>query len=117
MKKPIFIQVVAAAFAMLGLSANLSAENLPKSGIISINSIFKGDAPIKFNDAYSHYTSTGVTFNETGVGFCTWAKSHAPTVILRIRKSIKAPDFVPLKIKMATVFLFSMPVRVMRKVK
>lgn len=74
MKKPIFIQVVAAAFAMLGLSANLSAENLPKSGIISINSIFKGDAPIKFNDAYSHYTSIGVTFNETGSGLLHMGK-------------------------------------------
>lgn len=34
MKKPIFIQVVAAVFAMLGHSANLSAENLPRSGSI-----------------------------------------------------------------------------------
>jgi hypothetical protein len=68
MKKPIFIQVAAAAFILLGLSANLSAENLPRSGSISINAMFKGDAPIKFNNDYSHYTSTGVTFNEAGSG-------------------------------------------------
>ena len=68
MKKPIFIQLVAAVVALLGFSANLSAENLPRSGSISINAIFKGDAPIKFNDDYSHYTSTGVTFNEAGSG-------------------------------------------------
>ncbi len=68
MKKTVFLHIVVAAFTLLGvsLSANLSAENLPRSGSISVHTIFKGDTPIKFNDDYSHYTATGVTFNEAG---------------------------------------------------
>lgn len=76
MKNPIFLKMVIAAFTVLGVgvSANLSAENLPRSGSISINSIFKGDVPIKFNDAYSHYTATGVTFNAAGSGLLHMGK-------------------------------------------
>ena len=77
MKKPIFLQIVAATFTLfgVGLSANLGAENLPRSGSISIHSIFKGGTPIKFNDDYSHYTAAGVTFNAAGSGLLHMGKA------------------------------------------
>lgn len=65
MKNPI-IQVV--IFLFMTACANVWAENLPTSGSINIQSIFKAGAPIKFNDDYSHNTVTGVTFNQTGNG-------------------------------------------------
>jgi hypothetical protein len=77
MKKPIFLQIAVVACALLGMSlgANLSAENIPRSGSISLHSILKGGTPIKFNDDYSHYTTTGVTFNDAGSGLLHMGKA------------------------------------------
>lgn len=66
MKKTVVIQVVFACLVFL--CGGASAETLSKSGVISIQSIFKAGAPTKFNDDYSHNTVTGVTFNEKGSG-------------------------------------------------
>ena len=66
MKKTIIIQVT--SFLLISIVSNTWGENLPSSGSINIQSIFKAGAPTKFNDDYSHNTVTGVTFNEKGSG-------------------------------------------------
>lgn len=66
MKKIAAIHVVSLLF--IGFCVDVLAEDLPKSGRFSIQSIFKAGAPVKFNNDYSHNTATGVTFNEKGSG-------------------------------------------------
>ena len=66
MKKTVAIQFVCTCLVFL--CAGLNAETLPKSGLISIQSIFKAGTPTKFNDDYSHNGVAGVTFNEKGSG-------------------------------------------------
>lgn len=66
MKKTVAIQIV--NLLLVGFCLNVLAEDLPKSGHFSIQSIFKAGAPVKFNDDYSHNTATGVTFNEKASG-------------------------------------------------
>ena len=119
MKKPIFIQMCAAVFTLLGagLSTHLSANNLPKSGSVSINSIFKGDAPIKFNDAYSHYTATGVTFNEAGSGILHMGKVACAYGNFTHKEINKGTGFCAFEDKDGHNIFSSMPVPVLKKVK
>lgn len=61
-----FISTV--GIVVLSFCANVTAEVLPKSGSINLQSIYKGTLLTKFNDDYSHGAVTGVTFNEIGKG-------------------------------------------------
>lgn len=75
MKKIMAVQMLVAVIVLLSAGSGASAgADLPKSGSFSINSIVKGGVPIKFNDDYSHYTVSGVTFNETGSGLLHMGK-------------------------------------------
>ena len=67
MKKIVLAHALLVSSIFLGVG-EVAAEILPSSGSFSLNAIFKGHEPIKFNDDYSHYTATGVTFNEAGNG-------------------------------------------------
>lgn len=64
--KTVFIQMM--SILLISVCPDSWAENLPKAGSFSIQSISKAGAPIKFNDDYSHNTLTGLTFNERGTG-------------------------------------------------
>lgn len=73
MKKIIAIWFASAVFT--GFCMGVSADPLPKSGSASIRSIFKADAPQKFNDEYMHNTISGVNFNEEGEGLLHLGKA------------------------------------------
>lgn len=73
MRKTVAIQIM--GFALASVCFDVVAENSPKSGSVSIQSIFKAGAPTKFNDDYSHNTVTGVTFNERGSGILHLGKA------------------------------------------
>ena len=66
MKKIIATQI--ASLLLASFCAGVLADDLPKSGSFNIQSISKADAPVKFNDDYTHNTATGLTFNEKGNG-------------------------------------------------
>ncbi len=66
MKRIVVITVV--FFGLFALHSSVSAENLPKLGTISLQTIIKASAPTIYNDDYSHNGVTGVTFNEEGSG-------------------------------------------------
>jgi len=54
--------------ALASIYINISAEELPTSGHIDLQSVYKGAFITKFNDDYSHGAVTGVTFNKLGEG-------------------------------------------------
>ncbi len=82
-----------AGVALASLCINATADVLPKSGEINLQSIYKGASITKFNDDYSHGTLTGVTFNEMGKGPLHLGKAACSFSIFTHKKINKSAGF------------------------
>lgn len=91
MCKKIIVWMVSVVVSSLCI--NVTAEVLPKSGKINLQSIYKGASLTKFNDEYSHGTLTGVTFNEMGHGPLHLGKAACSFSIFTHKKINKSAGF------------------------
>jgi hypothetical protein len=81
------------SIAIASICAGVSAETLPKSGSIHLQSINRGVSMDKYNDEYAHGTVTGVSFNATGKDPLHMSKSACSFSVFTHKKINKITGF------------------------
>lgn len=82
-----------ASVAIASFCAGASAEALPKSGNIQLQSIQRGNSMDKYNDEYTHGTVTGVIFNVAGKGPLHMGKTACSFSVFTHKKINKITGF------------------------